>query len=447
MKLYTKVFLIVILVLWVAAGTYFLAFKHEKTVELPALSLRGGNANASTEFLNAQKTVDYYREEIKKKPDVIKNYIELAQLFLQEARVTGRHHEYIPKAQSLLEQALKRDPESYEANVTKATMLMTMHQFEEAKKLAEWTVRQRPYAAIGYGVLCDALVELGMYDEAVKTCDKMMSIRPDLRSYARVSYLRELNGDADGAIEAMKMAADAAVPGQENRAWALYNLGKLFLNRGNLDTAAYIFNGILQERTDYAFALSGLAQVKRAQGKTREAVELLSKASQIMPEHAFVEQLADVYRSNGQNESADGVAKIVLNMFDQHEKGGWNINREYAMFCANHGMNLQDALQRAKKEYDARPNNIDVLETYAWALYKNGKANDAAPFIEQAMRLNSRNYNLFNHAAMIYSAAGMKEKAQLYTDRAKTENHFVNVLSIDGRASSNVSKQTVASVQ
>lgn len=53
-----------------------------------------------------------------------------------------------------------------------------------------------------------------------------MSIRPDLRSYSRISYLREIYGDLDGAIEAMKLAVTAGYPGYEQTAWARLTLGK-----------------------------------------------------------------------------------------------------------------------------------------------------------------------------------------------------------------------------
>lgn len=439
--------LVAITILCVASVTYIVIDKGRPAVDLPTLSLRGGDANASTEFLNAQRSVEYYREEIRQHPERVKNYVELAQLFLQEARVTGRHHEYLPKAQYLVDQALRLEPQNYDGMVVKATILMTRHHFTEAKELAESAVQRQPHSAGGYGILCDAHVELGNYEEAVTTCDKMLSVRPDLRSYARASYLRELHGDIIGAIEAMKMAADAGIIGQENRAWALYNLGKLFLNEGKIDTAAYIFKGILEERPDFSYALSGLAQVKRAQGNTQEAVALLSKASQLTPDHLFIEQLADLYRSSGQEEQAAGVANIVLEMFDQHEKDGWNVNREYAMFCANHEMNLKDALERAEKEYRERPRNVDVLETYAWVLYKNGKASEGVPIIEQALRLDSKSYVLAYHSARIYQAAGQSENAKKYFEIARNQNRFVEVLITDGSGSHRTGRQTASSME
>jgi tetratricopeptide (TPR) repeat protein len=431
MKRSSQILITVFCALVVGVAGYFIASKRNPGPEIPSLSLRGGSANASTEFLNAQKAVEYYRDEIRKHPETVKNYLELAELFQQEARVTGRHHEYIPKARYLIDESLRLDPQNFDARMIKGTMLMTMHHFGEARELAEDAVKQNPHSAIGYGVLCDALLESGRYEEAVKACDQMLGIRPDLRSYARASYLRELHGDDAGAVEAMKLAADAGVFGQENRAWALYNLGKLFLNEGNLDTAAFIFKGILEERPDYAYALSGLAQVKRAKGETQEAVDLITKAYQQTPEHIFVEQLADIYRSTGQTQSADGVAKIVLQAFEQHEQDGWNINREYAMFCANHGIDLAGALERAKKEFGLRPDNIDVLETYAWTLYKNGRGAEAVPYIEKAMRLHTKSFTLHYHAGAIYAAAGMKDSADAYFARARSENRFVNVFCPD----------------
>ena len=66
------------------------------------------------------------------------------------------------------------------------------------------------------------------------------SLRPGLASYARASYLRELHGETGGAIEAMRMAADAGATGKESRAWALYQLGNLYLNENQPDTAAFL---------------------------------------------------------------------------------------------------------------------------------------------------------------------------------------------------------------
>jgi tetratricopeptide (TPR) repeat protein len=417
-----KITIAVFIALLIAAGRYFATKNQKPEPAFPEFNKRAAEITPSSEFLNAQKAAEYYETEIRRKPKVVKNYVELAQVFLQEARVTGNHHQYIPEARRLLEKALALEPQNFQATIVKASLMMTLHQFQEAKRLAQIAIAHAPYNAFSHGVLTDALIELGEYAEAVKACDRMLSIRPDLRSYARASYLRELYGDLDGAIAAMRLACDAGVAGQESRAWALYQLGMLYLQQGKADTAAYIFKGILEERPNYAYATAGLAQVNNAKKNYSEAIALLQQAYRIVPDHGFVEQLADLYRAAGGNRRADSTAQEVLKTFGQHEQDGWNINREFAMFCANHNMNLAAGLKRAKSEYEARPNNIEVLEIYAWLLYKNGQPREAVPIIEQAMKLNTRRATLSYHAGMIYFAVNQPGKAQTHLKRAFAEN-------------------------
>jgi pentatricopeptide repeat protein len=428
MKNTRSIGLLVIGGLLVCTAAIYLYSIRETPVLIGNLSPRSSDASASAEYLNAQKAVEYYRDAIRSKPEIIKNYVELAQIYIQEARVTALHHEYFPKAERLLNEALKREPNDFNAMITKAGMQATLHQFEEAKELARKTISLNPYNAFSYGVLVDCLVELGEYDEAVKACDKMLSIRPDLRSYARASYLREIHGDIEGAKQAMRMAGDAGVFGQENRAWAFYNLGKLYLNEGELDTAEFIFNGILQERPNYAYALSGLAHIKSARERYDEASELLKKAWDMTPEHIFLEELADVYRATGQTALAEATIEKVIQEFSDHINEGWNVDREYALFCSNHEIDLEQALVRAKREHTRRPNNIEVLDTYAWTLLKNGKADEAVSVIEKALRLGTKQSAMKYHAGMIYKALGNQTKAREYLQQALTMNPYINVL-------------------
>jgi tetratricopeptide (TPR) repeat protein len=389
-----------------AAAAIILWRIDDRPAPIPQLSPRSDRTGAPGEFLNAQRAAGYYTGEIRKHPSSPANYVQLAQLFQQEARVTGRHHEYIPKAFWLLDQALHAAPEDFDATVAKASLLMTLHRFGDARLLAERAIAGNHKSASAHGVLCDALVELGLYDRAVKECDTMLAIRPDIRSYARASYLREIHGDLEGARQAMEAAADAGVFGQENRAWALYMLGVLYLQSGKPDTAEYIFKGILEERPDYPFALSGMARAEYFKDNPDDALRLLTRAAEITPDHIYLEQIADIERSTGRVSEAEGVAKIVLASFEQHENDGWNVDREYALFCANHGIDMAESLRRARREYDRRPDNIDALDTYAWVLYKNGDAGAAQPLIERALRLNSQNPDMHFHAAMIYRANG-----------------------------------------
>jgi len=398
--------------------------KTSDTFVMPQLVARPAGV-APEEFTYVQKQFADLQKKITNNPNDIDSYASLAQLFMNEARITGNHHYYYPAAQTIVNEALRRSPNDFIANAINASLQMTFHQFQQAKQTIETAIAQNQYNAYAYGVLCDAQTELGAYNDAVTTCDKMISIRPGLSAYARVSYQRELHGDNTGACDAMKMAAEAGLSGQESRAWSLYSLANLYLHQGMLDTAEYIYNGILEERPNYGYALSGLAQIHVARKDYPGAIELLVKATQATPEHIFLEQLADIYTAMGQTESANAIITKVLDAYTQHEKDGWDVDKEYAMFCANHDINLPQSLERAKNEYNRRPENIDALDTYAWVLYKNGKAADAAQYMEKALRLNTDNPIFFYHAALIYKDAGQTEKAADYMKRAAGPHAFL----------------------
>jgi tetratricopeptide (TPR) repeat protein len=83
-----------------------------------------------------------------------------------------------------------------------------------------------------YGVIGDAQIELGRYDAAFASFERMISLRPSLASYARIAYARELSGDRIGAAAAMRLALLSAAGQPEPTAWAHVELAKLELAMG-----------------------------------------------------------------------------------------------------------------------------------------------------------------------------------------------------------------------
>ncbi len=172
MKLKAK-FIYLILSLIVCLAIY-LYLNKINTSRIPDLYPRSGDSNFSAEFRNARKSVDFCREQIEKNPNNPKYYVELAQIFFQEARITGKYHEYLSKITGLLETALSIDKENLDANLTKAALLLNQHQFNEAEKIGKWIYKKYPRSSAAFGILVDAYVELGKYNKAVEMCDKML---------------------------------------------------------------------------------------------------------------------------------------------------------------------------------------------------------------------------------------------------------------------------------
>ncbi|MBK9929626.1 MAG: tetratricopeptide repeat protein [Saprospiraceae bacterium] len=316
------------------------------------------------EWENMHNLYTRLAESIRKKPAVAKPYVEMAELFMVEARVTGEHGHYYPMALKLIETAQSINPEDpdlkFRALSDKASVLLSLHQFQNAKTTADEAIKSNPYNAQIYGALVDANVELGNYPEAVANADKMVSIRPDLRSYSRVSYLREIYGDLNGAIDAMKQAVEAGYPGYEETCWTRLQLGNLYKKQGRNDLAENEFQQILSERPNYAFALSALAEMHMDKNELATADKLLSKAIAIMPEVHFYILKAEVQQKSGQVKEAMTIAREVLDMLKDDEKAGHRMDLTYAQVYQHLLQDPQTSLQYAMKEYEIRPDNVEV---------------------------------------------------------------------------------------
>ena len=105
-----------------------------------------------------------------------------------------------------------------------------------------------------YGVIVDAQVELGRYDAGrAHASARWSTCKPNLASYARVSYFRELHGDLDGALDAMRLAVSAGGDAPENLAYVQTLLGNLEFDRGSLGAA----------RRAYRLALARYPRLRR----------------------------------------------------------------------------------------------------------------------------------------------------------------------------------------
>ena len=148
------------------------------------------------------------QEVLRENPNSVDAYAVLASLYVQKARDTGDPSFYA-KAQSVLDEALKRDPQNVETLIGAGTLANARHLFREALQLGKQAKAINPTVPRIYGVIADAQTELGMYDQAVQTLQTMIDMRPDLSSYSRISYAREPHGDMEGAIESMQESVTA----------------------------------------------------------------------------------------------------------------------------------------------------------------------------------------------------------------------------------------------
>ncbi|MDP9321868.1 MAG: hypothetical protein M3P16_12310, partial [Chloroflexota bacterium] len=328
----------------------------------------------------------------------------LASAYLARVRETYDPTLYT-KASALLDRADALAPLDPDVATASGNLALSRHDFAAALRWGLVARTAAPARPAAYGVLTDAYVELGRYAEAVDAAQRMVDLRPDLASYSRVSYLRELHGDLDGAIDAMRRAVDAGAPRTEGAAWSEVQLGNLYLAKGDLASAERAYEDALQRVDGYVFALAGQAKVRAGHGDLAGAAALDTQAAQRLPVPDFVIALAELHERLGDATRASQDAELVSAMEQLLKTNGVRTDVDLALFDADHGLRLPDALATARAEYAIRP-SVTVAMTLAWTEYKNGDLAAASAHAAEALRLGWRDPATVRRAATIAEAAG-----------------------------------------
>lgn len=389
---------------------------------------RKGLLAKTDEWILTQKNVALLQRKIKANPNDTKSIVALANYFILEGRATGNYQYYDMAAMKLVTAALKIDANNFEALTLKSLIYLSQHHFSDGLATALQARNIIPYNAFVQGILVDGNVEMGNYDSALNCAQKMMDIRPDMRSYARASYLREIFGDYTGAVDAMKLAIDAGAPGDEATEWSRVQLGHLYENTGDLKSAEMNYQLALNERPGYMYALAGMARLALAAKDYNKAIDFYQQATKDASSNAFMQEIANVYYLSGQKEKA---AKLTKNLIDELNKNanaansdesiGHYADKELAYAYLSAG-NKEKALEHALMEYNRRPKNIDVNETVAWMYFENNEPGKALPYLQEAMKTNSKNPTLLCRAGLIFAKNGDTVKANKYLQDAVQNN-------------------------
>jgi tetratricopeptide (TPR) repeat protein len=351
----------------------------------------------------------------------------LGHAYLQKVRESGDAG-YYPKAETLFRQALDADAGDVDALVGMGTLALARHEFAAALDWGEQARARDRYHAAAYGVIGDAQIELGRYDDAVRTIQAMVDLRPDLGSYARVSYIRELMGDRDGALVAMEQAVTAGSGYPENVAWVQVQLGNLHFDGGFLDDAGHDYAAALAAMPGYAPAVAGEARVAAARGDLEGAAALYQEAVQAVPLPDVVIAYGDVLVAAGKTDEATAQYALVTAIQQLQAANGVNTDLELALFTADHGRpdELPRTVEQARAQVATRP-SVVAWDVLAWTLYRSGAFDGAAEASREALRLGTQNALMRFHAGMIAAARGERDEAIALLEEALTINPYFSV--------------------
>jgi tetratricopeptide (TPR) repeat protein len=134
--------------------------------------------------------------------------------------------------------------------------------------------------------------------------------------------------------------------------------------------------------------------------------------------------LGDVYKKLGRVGEAQQQYDLVEYIGHLGKLNQVLANRELALFYADQGIKLPEALELARKELELR-HDIYTWDALAWVLYSNGRFQEASETINRALALHTNDSLLLFHAGMIYRSLAKDSDAEDFLNRAlKANPHF-----------------------
>ena len=388
-----------------------------------------GGSSISAQALVTDQLIQFYQQRVTRDPDDFAPYNQLGATYIQKARETGD-----PSYYNLAEKALRKSlelvsnqPAAAPALTYLAVVSFAKHQFKEALKSARQALALDPGNLAPNAIVGDAYIDLGEYDNASRAYERIQSQRAPSSLSSRLAYVRFLHGDPQGALQLMHTAIGRAVTERvpkENLAWSHTEQGDLFFHIGEIAKAETSYQSALTTYPQYHRALANLAKVRTAQQRYPEAIVLYQQALAVVPFPDYAASLGDLYAKIGSSEESEKQYNLVEYIGLLSAINQTMYNRELALFYADHDIRLTEALALAQKELEVRQ-DIYTYDVLAWALYKNGKLQEARTAMREALRLGTKDARLLFHAGMISYRLEHYEEAKQYLQQALSLNpHF-----------------------
>lgn len=342
------------------------------------------------------------QDHLRRLPGDWSAWAQLGLAYVERARTTA-DPAYYAKADGALATSARLRPGNVEALVGMGALANARHDFADARDLAQQAIKADAYSSQAWGVLADALTQLGRASQATQAVQQMLDLRPGLPAYARAAYDLEQHGRITEARDLWNRAL-ADITSRADVAYVHVQLGDLAWHTGDLAAA----------RDHYSRALAAdptSLPARAGQARATGDLALWAQVTQAFPAPSLLIEYADQLRSFGHLPEAEqqlDLASAALTLFGQ---SGGRDDLGLAELAIARGA-YQDAVAAAQREY-ARRRHSDVAAVLAWALYLSGDARGALAYARQSVALGSRNSGALLHLRVISAALDSDRLARL----------------------------------
>jgi tetratricopeptide (TPR) repeat protein len=367
----------------------------------------------------SKQLVAFHLTRVRRDPRGAIGWSQLSAAYLDLSRFTDSY-DHALAAENAARKSLKiRKRGNVGASCRLVQALLNQHRFADALRAARATINLAPKSPPAQQLLIECLLETGNYSEAEKELSKNASNLAEIPRKTTQSQLLELKGQPEAAAAMLvecysKVVESAAAP--EAAAWYASRVGDVHRSRGALDTADIWYTKALEHNPYSWKAKLGRCKVAALRKDWRAVVKFGHEAEEIAKMTDIVGLIGDGYRGLGDEKlaaehysEAAEYAGYAQRDAPKHTHGGKThsskehghpLDRQFAVFAADHNMWLGQALIAARADLAERQ-SIHSYDAYAWVCHKLGKNQEARWAISKALSTGTKDVAIMDHSKSI----------------------------------------------
>jgi tetratricopeptide (TPR) repeat protein len=365
------------------------------------------------DYAQRDHLVAFYENAVRQHPDQIVTRM-LASQYLQRFRETGDAGDLL-RAEHAARESLALQPRlNAGGEMTLASSLLSLHRFREALAHARRALAIEPGNTTAVAHVASTEVELGRYDDARRM---LASVNAEGNADVGLNTARARYDEVSGNLAQARRSIDLAMlqtdsiidSPAESRAWFHFRAGELAWSAGEAGTAERRFREALDIFPEYPRALNGLARLYWGERRWPDALDAAARAAKRMPLPETLGYQADAQRGLGDEAAARATDDLIAAVAGIGKAGAVN-DRALAIYFAEHGRRLDDAIAIARRDAAAR-DDVFAHDTLAWALARSGRWDEARVAARKAVRRNTQDARLQYHAGVIAMQCGDRDEA------------------------------------
>ena len=340
---------------------------------------------------------------------------ELGRLYLERAELVDDLDDYGSAIDSL-ERAVNLAPEDRIAGLRLAQSYLAVHRFDEALGLASSLTASDTTDAAAQLVIADAWFELGDGEAAAEALEKVAALTGEV---PEILTRRAQHADSIGDVPAALGYAEKALritelEGSEPRRLAFHlTFAAHFLNDlGRYEQAESMLNRAIEVDPTWSSSRATLGAVLMSDGRLEEAFTAYESAAGLSPDPGTLAVLGDLAVALGDERQAEAFYDRVEPAASETPVHRDAYRRTLAQFLADHDLEPERAVDLAEADVSQRSDPFG-LDTYAWALYRAGRIEEARSQIDKVLAVGLREPQILYHSGLIALAEGKNEQARV----------------------------------